>query len=530
MVSILRSPPGTLGLCPKCSSNRLTIRSLTDDKQRIRYACASCGHRTTKPLQPGDEPAKARSKFKTKLPKARLFVFTAAQNATPIHKPFWKALTHYCKHFGAELIVSGYRYKNPTSQWTEKNQENEWWADEVVPFLYQTRAVVNENVEFLGDVFPQATAVKPLTGFESLTGDRSCIIPHPKVQLRTIATPAHQYPKIITTTGCVTVENYTATKTGKIADFHHTFGAVVVEVGTDGNFSMRQISALKNGSFYDISAAGVIKVDPDGITTGHKLAGLVMGDTHVDFVDPGVVAATFEDDDSIVSVGDPTWLVWHDLIDLYSRNRHANNPFIEIAKQSDGTASVYDELVRGWAFHDEMARSKKSAVINSNHTNARLDRYMQDTDWRADPKNAHFYLETALQMVNSLRAVPNGHAYDDPFVWWGKKLSKAPNVVFPNLDDPFLIAGVECGFHGHIGPGAARSASLDNMRRIGAKTIFGHVHQPGTEEGTMSVGTSTLLRLGYNAGPSAWMNSHAAIYPNGKRTHLFIFGGKWHHL
>ena len=518
---------GRYGYCPNCGSGALMKGGKTDSTKRQRYRCGSCGKRTSDPHPtPGYiEPA---SEFQSTLPDSQIYIITAAQNATPIHKPFWSALQNLAEFYGAKIIVSGYRYKNPTSQWTERQQAQERWDEELEPYLYQTRQIITENLEFLGDVFTQATAVSPVTGFETMTGEHSCILPGPKVQLRTIATPAHKYPKIITTTGSVTVENYTKTKTGKAGEFHHTFGAVVVEKLPNGVATMRQISAQKNGAFYDVSKQhGVIKVDADGVTKGHKLAGLVMGDTHVDFVDPGVVAATFENDDSICNVGDPNWLVWHDLIDLYSRNRHCGNPFIEVAKGRDNTDDVYEELVRGWRFHDEMARGKKSAIVPSNHTNGRLDWYMQNVDWRQDPKNAEFYLETALQMVRSLRTTDSGHAYDDPFTYWGKKLSKAKNIQFLEYDKSFKIAGIECQYHGHVGPGAARSASLSNMRRIGTKSVFAHTHEPGTEEGAMTAGTSTRLRLGYNAGPSSWMNSHVAIYPNGKRSHLFIFDGQW---
>lgn len=520
--------PGKHGYCPKCgSADVVPIADRATASGRRRYRCRSCLFRTVSP-KTKEEVDQDRTEFKTSLPAAGTYIFAAAQNATPIHRPFWQALLHLEAFYDAKIVVSGYRYKNPTSTFPQSQRNEEWWDPALGDRLYQTREVINENVEFLGDVFAQATAIRPLTGFEALTGSHSCIIPHPKIQLRTIPTPAHRYPKIITTTGAVTIENYTATVKGKLGQFHHSLGAVIVEVGPDGAFSLRHISAQKNGAFYDIGKHGVIKVDPkDGVTKGHKLSSLVMGDTHVDFVDPGVVAATFENDDSIVSLGDPGHLVWHDLIDLYSRNRYADNPFIEVAKNRDGTDGVYEELVRGWKFHDEMTRSKRSIIVPSNHTNARLDWYMRNTDWRRDPSNAEFYLETALQMVRSLRTTECGHGYDDPFVFWGKQLSKAPNVRFPSRDESVMIAGVEHQYHGDIGPGAAKGASLMNMRRIGAKTTFAHTHEPGTEEGAMTAGTSTRLRLGYNQGPSSWMNSHVALYPNGKRTHLFIFNGKW---
>jgi ribosomal protein S27AE len=517
--------PPVVGFCPKCGSGTMRRHGKKDDGARQRYSCRECNYRTTQPMpEPREETA---VEFITSLPEAGAYFFTAAQNATPVHAAFWKNLLVYCEAFGATPVVSGYRYRNPTSVWSDRQSDDEWWAPEVVPYLYQTRAAVNQNLQFLGDIFTQATAVRPLTGFESVAGESSCILPHAKIQVRTVPTPAHKYPKIMMTTGACTVPNYTKTKAGALGEFHHSIAGVVVRVSKDGRFSAQHVVAQKNGSFYDLTRDGVVKVENGKITTGHKLAGLVKGDTHVDYVDPGVVAATYENDDSIASVGDPNWFVWHDLIDLASRNRYANDPFIEVAKRRSGADSVYDELCRGWKFHDEMARKKKSAIVPSNHTNSRLQWYMRETDWRSDPTNAEFYFETGLQMLRSLRNEPAGPAYDDPFTYWGKKLSKAPNVRFLERDESFRIAGIECQYHGDVGPGAARGASLENMRRIGPKVIFCHTHTPGTEEGAMTGGTSTRLRLGYNVGPNGWMNSHVGIYPNGKRAHLFIMDGAW---
>lgn len=525
---VTRNAEGSFGYCPGCASGRLQKHGRDEHTNRQRYRCRDCGRRIRKPLRRPEDIEGSGQQFISSLPAARRYVFAAAQNATPAFLPGLASLRHYCEHRGAMLIVSGYRYRNPTSQWTAAQDDHEWWADELVPHLYQTRASVTPLLDFLGDVFPQATAVKPITGFEGMSGDRSCIIPHPKRQMRTVPTPAHRYPKIISTTGAITIPNYTPTKAGAIGEFHHVLGALVVEIEEDGRFAMRDIAFSKKGVFYDLCDEGVLRVHPkDGVSKGERLAGLVMGDTHVDFIDEQVRAATFDGPTSIVGAGDPKVLVWHDLIDLYSRSRYADDPFIEVAKGADGRDSVREELERGWAFHDMHVGGRRSIVVPSNHTNSRLQWYMRTTDWRRDTVNAEFYLETALQMVRSLRETPAGYAYDDPFVFWGKRLSKAPNVKFLDRDEPCMIAGIDCQYHGDLGPGAAKSASLMNMRRLGAKVVFGHTHEPGTEEGAMSVGTSTLLRLGYNQGPSGWMNSHIGILPDGKRQHHFIMDGCW---
>ena len=71
-----------------------------------------------------------------------------------------------------------------------------------------------------------------------------------------------------------------------------------------------------------------------------------------------------------------------------------------------------------------------------------------------------------------------------------------------------------------------RATSDASIQKYGRR-VFNLTWAEGTEEGAMTAGTSTRLRLGYNAGPSSWHNSHVAIFPNGKRTHIFIMEGKW---
>ena len=48
--------------------------------------------------------------------------------------------------------------------------------------------------------------------------------------------------------------------------------------------------------------------------------------------------------------------------------------------------------------------------------------------------------------------------------------------------------------HGDKGPNGARG-SIRNLRRIGIRSVIGHTHSPGIDEGCYQVGTSTRLRL-----------------------------------
>ncbi len=183
--------------------------------------------------------------------KKSKYAITWAQNATPVHHGFWKSLINYCSHNNAVLLVIPGRYKNPTSQWTEAQEENEYWCPEVAPFLMNKRINLLDDLQIMGDIKTIPTAASPLTGFNTITGGASGIFGHPKVQLKTVATPQNKLPKILTTTGACTVENYTDSKAGKKGEFHHILGAAVVEISGD-EFHLRQISATNDGSFIDL--------------------------------------------------------------------------------------------------------------------------------------------------------------------------------------------------------------------------------------------------------------------------------------
>ena len=118
-----------------------------------------------------------------------------------------------------------------------------------------------------------------------------------------MATPQSSLPKILTTTGAVTQKNYIQGKAGKLGEFHHTFGACVVEL-KNGLFHLRQINALDDGSFIDLTE----EYSPHGVAKAGRALALVMGDTHQEFVDPNVVKATFDGPNSIVSVLKPQHL------------------------------------------------------------------------------------------------------------------------------------------------------------------------------------------------------------------------------
>lgn len=497
---------------------------------RQRYRCfaeSGCGYSTTAPKnkvarsQSGRKAERIPTKIVNRaLGDATRFIVTAAQNATPVNRAFLASLERYASDLGAELVVIPLRYKNATSQWTESQANAEWWDESVAKYLYNGRKKLNENLVLLGDVKTQPTATRPLSGFEGMTGSESCILGHTRLQFTVIPAPANRFPKILTTTGAVTVPNYTDSKAGKLGEFHHVYGACIVDI-VGKKFHMRQLLADRDGSFTDLDlvwSGNGFKMAPPALV-------LAMGDTHHRFIDKGVERATFGKE-GIVDTLNPQYLVWHDLLDDYAANpHHDGNPFIEAAKRTKGFQLVKREVEEAIEFLDRMTGARKSIVVSSNHDDF-LRRWIIKTDWREDIENAEFYLDTAKAMLASAVMGKGGAEYASPFDYWIKRLSKNPNVRVLGADESFAPGRVECGMHGHRGPNGARG-SVRNLSRLGTRVVSGHGHTPGIEEGHMRVGTSTPLRLEYTEGPSSWLNTHGVIYANGKRTLITIIDGEW---
>jgi hypothetical protein len=327
--------------------------------------------------------------------------------------------------------------------------------------------------------------------------------------------------KILTTTGAVTDRNYIPSKAGKKGEFHHTFGACVAEV--DGKrFHLRQINAIKDGSFQDLDAI----YQPDGKTRKAR-ADLIMGDTHVDFADPGVTEATFGNGGMIETLR-PAELVWHDVLDFHSASHHDRlDPFRRYAKHKSGRDSVEAELDRCFAYIDRHSPANiRNVVVASNH-HEHLGRWVRETDPRSDLRNCVFLSKTFIAMAEGAEDRATGATTIDPFAWWAKqKLKCIDRTTFLDRNQSHLINGIEVGFHGDQGANGARG-NIKGYAKIGVKTVTAHTHTPAIRDGAYQVGGGTRLGLAYLRGPSSWLHAHCAVYETGKRSLIFIIDGSW---
>ncbi|ARM83967.1 helix-turn-helix domain-containing protein [Marinobacter salarius] len=458
------------------------------------------------------------SETTTRTSQVKRYVITAAQNNTQAHPQFLESIHQYCEHFGAKLMVIPVNYENITL--TSKNgREEKWWAAGLVPHFVTERQTLNDNLMLMADVSVNATNKHPLSGFETVTGKRSGIFGHGQIEMQMIPTPLSKLPKMLHTTGSVTMPNYSDTKAGRIAEDNHCIGALVVE--TDGSrFWIRQIRADEDGAFYDLN----LKFTPSGIEQAEPALGLVCGDIHWDFICPQVKAATFTASDSIKAVLKPRKLILHDVLDFYSASHHhEKNALLRFHKHHNQKNNVQNELDRLVDGVREITHEEDDVVfVGSNH-NEHFGQWLNRCNPNDDPENALVYHEVRLEQ---LRRAKESREFLDPLEWWFEKHLTDRRFQFIDHDSGMVVGKYDISNHGHIGANGSRG-SAKQFTKFGGYYILGHSHTPGIYKNVIQVGTSSVLRLEYNDGPSSWLNSHAIIYPNGLASLIHIIDGRW---
>lgn len=473
------------------------------------------------------------------------YLFTAAQNDTRIHEPFWNNLLALSAHYNARVCVSRFAYlkcglgaSGDKATWSHTKTggagKSLRWDSRLEPYLLDVRALVAPGLVWCGEANIIPTAVNPLSGLDGYTGRNSAIFPHTKIALQSIATPPTDAAKFNYTTGAVTQRNYIQRKEGLKAEFHHCYAALLVEVDHTGSWWCRQINADSDGVIYDLD----VKVDDGAVTEGHRVEAITWGDVHVAQLDEAVKHIQWGAG-GILDTLRPRQQFVHDVLDFYSRSHHeTKNPHAMYLRYAQSMGSVRNEVAGVIDFLlDAQRPDTETYVVDSNH-DQHLGRWLRESEGVRDPGNFRFWLkmQTAIvAVIDANGAIPTDYL---PMavrlvMEEGRYVSSSlpVNIRFLDQDDSHIICpesggGIECGLHGDRGPNGARG-SARNLSKLGRKANIGHSHSAAIVDGVYQAGTSSKLRLAYNIGPSSWSHSCIITYPNGKRSIVTIWRGKW---
>jgi len=325
--------------------------------------------------------------------KGKRFVITSAQNNTDVHPGFLKALETFCEKNDAKLMVTRFTY-NKTAFSQEGQEEGQLWYDPAIAkYTFSESAEITKKLILCGELDVSPSAVDPLSGFDNYCQGASGIIGHPKFAMKSLPGLGDDMARFMYTTGTCTQRNYIQKKAGQKAEFHHNYGALLVEVDDNGTFFVRQLAADNSGAFHDLTD----KYLPTGeVLKGQRIEALTLGDVHIEKVDPLMEKVAF-DPGGILDTLNPKYMFLHDLVDFTARNHHnIKNPFFWAhQRQLGGTVEGGIDLAGAWLKAHERA-DRKDIIVESNHDEA-YERWMGEADPRLDPDNVRFWHESCAE-------------------------------------------------------------------------------------------------------------------------------------
>lgn len=385
------------------------------------------------------------------------------------------------------------------------------------------------------------TINRPLTGFNQHGGKASQVFAHPKMDVIPVPVDNDGLPKLLMCTGSVTYPFYKDEKTGRLAKENHCWGAIEIEVEADGRYHVRQLLSNERGEFYGVdrklyTSAGVRK-------KSRCVDSLVLGDWHTGSTDPVVRHLTFMKG-GIIDTLRPANIFIHDFIDSFSVSHHDEaDATLMSLKAEQGLLSLKAELDGGIEEILFMLKNAHGAVlkfVTSNH-DEHVDRWLKESraikknDWH----NMSIYHELASLKLNHKRKHPHSRLHVAALYMLEKlkaRLSEKEmkRVVFIERDEtvehPIGVGAkeqIKLDMHGDKGISGARG-NIFSFANNAMRLVVGHTHALAIFGPVWRVGTSTLLDLGYNDGPSNWTHTHCIIFDNGQRMLINIVNGKWH--
>ena len=523
-------------ICPECNSDRLKSKGLRESAgvEYRRFKCKDCNSYFQVPLLtlPEPEVVEPPAMNERKEPKIRLItptvdfdeayadkagvVITSCINDTPINEEFFKTLVKYCESKNYQLMVIPIKYINPSAMHTGQDAT---WPRQIHPYMIQSTVKRRDQFKIIGDCNIQATATHPLTGIDGLCEGMTSIVGHPVLQLKTVPVNPWRDPIILSSTGCISVKTqYSASKAGYRASFHHCFSAVVIEFDDD-LFHLRHLLADVTGGFADLneywSVGGMLPVEVDAI---------VFGDEHVIFADEEVYEASFYGENSLTKLLKPRYMIRHDVFDAISVGKHDQNNFLNRYKKHQ-TPHNSIEYELGVTL-DHMVNStpdySQTLIVHSNHD----DHLQQWLSTFGDPKND--YINAKLYHHLMWKKIVAIEEQDDrsAFQIYSEDIFGLPSKV-KFIPDGFSLHGIQLSMHGDRGSGGARGSAM-NLSKIGERSIIGHGHNAVIQSGLFQVGLSATKAMDYAKGsPSSWMHTHCILHKNGKRQLVSIINGRF---
>ena len=438
-----------------------------------------------------------------------------------LHKPGFAAIQNYMKRRDAQLVI----LPMPAHIKALKDQPSHY-DPALLDFKdnFATEFTFNDHLKAI-EAFINPQQTNPITGLKRLKlhklrpeGDKgeeikrfktSIIVAHSKQMLEVVPTGNNSHPRIIHSTGAITLPAYLRNRVGMIANEDHKLGALVVEI-EGGVFYLRQIQLdPKNGSFVDMGK----RYHADGKVTEERAEAFKMGDLHPGHHDSVALSAMYELWDLIK----PKRIFFEDFFDGTSISHHLERKKLTRSKLPVFFKDLPSEIAMAkLVLEDVWSHAPKDAELiatASNHPE-HVARYLDEGRYLND--NAENYKIAHRMIVMDLDGKNPLQEYLDP--------KKKMNWTEENQD--YIVQGVQMNSHGHLGINGMRGGKMGHELAHG-DAMVAHSHTPSIFHNTFTVGHMTHERHGYNNGPSTWILCCGAVYKGGQKQLYMIVKGKF---
>lgn len=451
-------------------------------------------------------PRKA-AQLREVIKKSKVFVITAAVEGGAVHKEFKKSLDIYCRKNNAELLIMP---SGKSLQFMDPELADAHWVLE--------DTYLNSNIWLCSMKIPSKCA-QPTDKLKRIgQRDGSLIAASPKQFLQFVAVGNERMAHAVMSTGAITVANYSSkgnvSATDYIADHDHVLGAIIVEIVDDSTYHFRQIQSDKKGVFYSLG----VKYSP----TGYKReapVGMLWGDLHSGEVDPNAKKANFE----LMAETGVSTIYLGDAFSGISINHHEEHDKVKRAilasKNKMNLGQEIEELCNEINQISSFPGVKKVVIVDSNHHDFLSKHYLAEGKYLDEPQN--YFLAHELVVAMGKGWNPLQYACEKIY-----KLEHPKKIKWLKPDEDDRIANVQMGAHGHRGANGSKG-SKRTLEEAYGEAMHGHTHSPYIFRGIYCVGTTGVLRPGFNLGPSGWVHCSGNTYRNGSRELINSFNGEW---
>ncbi len=467
----------------------------------------------------------------------RRYLLTSIQNNTHIH-PGFPNLVAYRDWLDAladascELIIGTYSYQvaayGPKAvkrgRYEKRANEGLWYAVEAEPYIVDESVSLAPGLVWCGEQNVLPTTRHPLTAFESYNGRMSNIVPHAKIAMTSVASMADEATKFNYTTGTVTQRHYIQKRAGILAERSHSYGALLVEVDSEGSWWVRQLHIDGDNVIMDVGPDGCpgVIVRDGAVAVKSVVKSIYWGDVHAAESDRWIRNLGWGAG-GMLDTTRPAYQFVADIFSMRSRTHHEIRDFHRsYAKHVEGQEAVEDEVRLTADFLNEAVRPWcETVVIPSNH-DRQLYRWLNEADFRLDPVNAKYFCELQWQVLD---AMDRGDKDFNVLEYALVKAGAPRDVRFLATDESFVIYGAENGLHGDLGLNGA-PGSTASLTKLGRAVNKGHDHVAAIRDQVYGAG-ACATRFSYTKGPSSHSVSNIVTYENEARAILTMWSERW---